>query len=113
MHGEIGLVFPQGKRAAIVRRYQAFVFFFFSLCAEFSYFHTTGCGTYPFATDGYGIFNVRKKNWVRAVHTKGGQAQTSLHSVEFGGTETKLFLSLLRQGIEPSVFGFEFRLCNH
>ena len=43
---------------------------------------------------------------------RGGQAQTSLHKSWFGGTE-KLFLTLPRHGIEPRVFGFEFRLSNH
>ena len=48
-------------------------------------------------------------NWARIVHTKGGQAQTSLHKSWLGGTE-KLPLTLPRQGIEPRVFRFEFRL---
>ena len=39
--------FPQGKRAAIVRRHPAF---FFPLCAVFSCFHTTGCKAYSFMT---------------------------------------------------------------
>ena len=46
--------------------------------------------------------------WVRAVHTKGAQAQTSLHKSWLGGSE-KLAFTLARQGIEPRVFGFEFR----
>ena len=54
------------------------------------------------------IFNVCTN--LGACHThEGGQAQTSLHKRWLGGTE-KLFLILLRQGIEPKVFGFEFQL---
>ena len=45
--------------------------------------------------------------WVRAVHTKGSQAQKSLRKSLLGGTE-KLFLTLPGQGMEPcKVFGFE------
>ena len=47
--------------------------------------------------------------WVRAVHTKGGQAQTSLRKSWLGGTQKNLFL----RGIELRVFGFEFQLSNH
>ena len=50
--------------------------------------------------------------WVRAAHTKGGQAQASLHKSRLGGTE-ELSLTLPRQGIEPRVFGFEFGRTNH
>ena len=50
--------------------------------------------------------------WVLAVHTKGSQAQTSLHKSWLGGTE-QLFLAMPRQIIEPRVFGFEFWLSNH
>ena len=42
--------------------------------------HTTGCESYSFTTDGYGIFNVRTNlGTCRTRHTKGGQAQTRLH----------------------------------
>ena len=47
---------------------------------------------------------------VRAVHTKRGQAQTSLLKSWLGGTE-KLLLTPIRQGIEPKAFGFQ--LSNH
>ena len=40
------------------------------------------------------------KFWVDAVHTNGGQAQTSLHYSWFGGTE-KLSFILPSQGIRP------------
>ena len=55
--------------------------------------------------------------WVRVVHTKLGQAQTSLHVLTWtvgGGTE-KLSLTLPCQGIEPRVFDFrfEFQFSNH
>ena len=49
---------------------------------------------------------------VHAVHTKGSQAQTSLHKSWLRGTE-KLPLTLLHQGIEPRVFGIEFWRTNH
>ena len=45
--------------------------------------------------------------WVCAVHTKGGQAQTSLHKGWHRRIE-KQPLTLPREGIEPRVFGFEF-----
>ena len=58
----IRAAFPQGKRAAIVRRYPA-------LpppppppsppTQMFSYYHTTGCEAYSFRTDGDGTLNVR------------------------------------------------------
>ena len=52
------------------------------------------------------------KIWVRAVHTKGGQAQTNLRKCWLVRKD-KLFLTLPRHGIEPRVFGFEIRLSNH
>ena len=55
--GNLGC-FPRWKRAAIVRCYPAFFLLFF-LYAVFLCFHTTGYESYPFTTDGYGIFNVR------------------------------------------------------
>ena len=74
--GNSGCFPSSGKRAAIVRRYPGF---FLSLCAVFSCFHTKRCEIYSFTTDGYGILNC-SQIWVRAVHTKGGQAQTRLHT---------------------------------
>ena len=51
---------------------------------------------------------------VRAVHTKAGEAQTNLYKTRFGGIEEKkLSLTLPRQGIEPWVFGLEFRRSTH
>ena len=50
--------------------------------------------------------------WVRAVHTKGGQAQISLHKSWLRETEKRI-LTLPLQGIEPRVFGFEVQLSNH
>ena len=51
--------------------------------------------------------------WVRAVHTKAGQAQRSLHKSWLWGTE-KLSLTLPRRRIEPrAVFVFEFRRSTH
>ena len=49
---------------------------------------------------------------VRAVHTKGGQTQTSLHKSWLGGIH-KLSVTLPRQGIEPRGFGFKFWRSNH
>ena len=67
--------FPKGKSAAVVRHYPAFCVFL--LCTVFSCLHTTGCEAYSFATDGYGILTCVQM-WVRAIHTKGVQAQTSM-----------------------------------
>ena len=72
------------------------------------------CEAYPFTTVGNGILNVCI-HLVRVVHTKWGQAQTSL-SAQFknwlGGVE-KLSVTLHRQGIEPRALGFEIQLSNH
>ena len=46
---------------------------------------------------------------VRAIHTKGGQAQTSLHKSWLVGIE-KLFFTLPCQGVKLTVFRFEFWL---
>ena len=70
------------KRAAIVRPYPAPPAPPpppLPLSAVFSCFHTTVCEDYSFTTDGYDMFNVRTQIWVRAVHTRGDMAQTSLH----------------------------------
>ena len=48
--------FPCGKPAATARRYPASSCFLFTV---FSCLHTTGCESYSFTTDGYGIFNMR------------------------------------------------------
>ena len=89
------------KRAAIVRR-----FFSFFLCAVFFAFPYHRLWGLLFSTDGYGIFNVRTNLGVCAVHTKGDQAQTSLHKSWLGGT------FFFGGGIEPRVYGFEFWLSN-
>ena len=83
MRGKFKLPFP-GKASS---RSTALPSGFPPMSAVFSYFHTTGCETYSYTTDGYGIFNVSIIR-VRAVHTKRGQAQTSLHKSRFGGKET-------------------------
>ena len=53
--------------------------------------------------------------WVRAVHTKGGVRHKQVCILEWtlGGQEISLSLRLPHQGIEPRVFGFEFRCTNH
>ena len=75
--------FPWGKRAAIVQRYPAFFFFpcvqFFRVSISPAVRHNS------FTTDGYGIFNVR----TNLVHTKGPQAQISLHKSCLKGTYRK------------------------
>ena len=40
---------------------------------------TTGCETYSFTTDGYGIFNVHTNLGACRTHEVGGQAQMNLH----------------------------------
>ena len=84
--------------------------FWFFLCAVFLCFYTTGCEAYSFTdTDGYGIFNMRT-NW-DACRTHEGGSGTKKNAqlrVDSEGTE-KLVLTLPRQGIEPRVFGLEFR----
>ena len=73
--------------------------------------HTTGSEAYFCLTiNSYGIINVRRHFGACRTH-EGGQAQTSLHKSWFRGTE-KLSITLLRQGIDPRVFGFECRHSN-
>ena len=45
-------------------------------------------------------------------HEEGRQAQASPHWSGLGGMDT-LSLTLPHQGIEPKVFGLEFRRTNH
>ena len=65
--------FPGGKRAAAVQFLSTQLFFSLLMCAMFCVIimRATGREAYSFATDGYGIFNVRT-NLARAVHTKVG-----------------------------------------
>ena len=53
--------------------------------------------------------------WVRAVHTNGVQAHTTSVQGGLRGIENcpSPCLTLPHQGIEPRVFGFEFRRTNH
>ena len=104
---EIRATFPLWKWAAIVRRHQAS-------------FSCVQCFRVSIPPDARHTL-LRQMDmgsltcaqiWVRAVHTKGGQGQTSLHKSWLGGTD-KLFLTLPRQGIEPRVFGVKSRLSNH
>ena len=102
--------FSQGKPAAIVRRYPSFFFFFF-FCVQ--YFRVS----IPPAVRPTLLRHMDMgpltcaQIWVRAVHTKGDQAQTSLH--KNGQKTEKLSLTLPRPGTVPRVFGFVFRLSNH
>ena len=75
--------------------------------------HNTGCEAYSFATDGYGISRLRTLiKLMRAAHTKGGQAQTSLHKHRLVGTGP-LTLTLPRQGIGQRDFGLEVGRANY
>ena len=79
-------------------------FFCGSSCvAVFLCFYATDCEAYSYATDGYGIFNVRTT--LGACRT----TRTSLHKSGLGRTETTLFFTLFRQGIEPWVLGLSFQ----
>ena len=78
----------RGKRAAIVWRYLAFL----PLYTVFPCYHSTGCEAYSLTTDRY----------VGACRTHEGGSGTKKSAQE-----------LTRQGIEPRVLGFEFRLSNH
>ena len=110
MHGKLDLLSPRKANIHRILRYLASFQFF--LGAVFPCFHTTGCEAYSFTTDGYGIFNVCTIVGACRTHEGPGQTQTSLHKSSLGGTE-QLYLALPRQGIEPRVFGFEFRVSNH
>ena len=67
---------------------------FFPLCAMFL------CEAYSFMADGYGIFNMHTIS-VYAVHTKGGQTQTSAQELTQRDRKT-----LPHQGIEPRSSDF-------
>ena len=78
--------FPRGgKQADIGALLPSFVFFF--LLAAFSCFYTISREAYSFTTDGHGIFKVRTNLGACHIHTKGCQAQTSLHKSRLGGTK--------------------------
>ena len=78
MHGKFMLLSP-GKASSHSMHGATQLFSFLSLSAVFSCFHTSGYGAYSFATDVYIGSLTCAQIWVCAVHTKGGQAQTSLH----------------------------------
>ena len=83
------------------------------MCAVFSCFHIPSA-VRPTLLRQIGMGSLTcAQIWVRAVHTNGGQVQTSLHKSWPGWPEKLLFLTMPRQGIEPRVFGFEFRRTNH
>ena len=116
--------FSPGKRTAIVRRYPAFLIIFLPpLCSVLSCIHIAGCEAYSFTTYGYGIFNVRRNlGACRRLRTKGreeggeggrGVRHRQICTTADSERQTKNCPSNLhRQGIEPRVFGFGFRLCN-
>ena len=78
---EIWATFPEVSEQPQYSYGATQLFILFPLCAVISSFHTTGCEAYFFTRDGYGIFDAHT-NWVHDAHTKGGQAQTSLHKTE-------------------------------
>ena len=88
MYGKFGLLSLK-KVSNHSTALPSFLFFVFL----FSYFRATDCEAYSFTTDGYMRSLTCAQIWVRAVHTKEGQAQTSLHKSWLGGTE-KLPLAL-------------------
>ena len=95
---------PWRKRAAIVWRYP-----FFSSCVQ-CFCVSIPLAVRPTLLQQMDIGSLTcAQTWVRAVHMKRGQAQTGLHKSSLGQTD-KLSLILPRQGIEPRVFGLEFRL---
>ena len=76
------------------------------------------CEAYSFQTDGYGIFNI-STNFDECCTREwwGGRGGGSVYEQVYTRVDTggmvKLFLTLPHQGIEPRVFGFEFRRCDH
>ena len=99
--------FPRGKRASTVRRALPNCFWFFSCTLYFRVSIPPAAKPTPFQQMDIGSLTCAKM-WVRAVDTKGGQAQHVCTRVDSEGHK-KLSLTLHRQGIEPRVFGFEFR----
>ena len=83
------------------------------LCAGVSCFHTTGCKTYSFTTDGYEIFNVPQL-WMRPVgYThEGGVGVRYKQAQELTRSDIKLFLAppCPARGSNLGYFGSEFRL---
>ena len=69
---------PQGKRAAIVWHYPAF-FFFFPCVQCFHVSIPPAVRPTPLRRMDMGSSLTCAQIWVRAVHTEGGQAQTSPH----------------------------------
>ena len=60
-------------------------------------------------TDGFGIFNVHTHLGACHMHEWGSGTRKPAQELIYEGTE-RLSLTLPRHGIEPRVFGFEFRL---
>ena len=91
-----------GSSGCFFWRYPAF----FSLCAVFPYHR-------PIILRQMDLESLTcAQIWMRAVHMKGGEAQTNPHESWLGGTE-KLSLTLPHQGIDPRAFGLQFRRSNH
>ena len=75
--------------------------------------HTTGCVRHTLLRQmGMGSLTCAQI-WVQVEHTKGGHARTSLHKSWLGETQKTVPQPAPPQGIEPWVFGFEFRRSNH
>ena len=105
--------FRRGKRAG--RQSAALPSFFIILCfcvRTFSCFHTTVCEAYSFATDGYWIFNVRTHLGACRTHEwRSGTSKSICTRVDSEG-QKNCSSPCPCQGIEPRVFGFDFRLSN-
>ena len=95
--------FLWAKWAAILQRYP---------CSCFCVSIPAVKRTFSFMTDKYGIFNnnLRTTKKLGVFHSmKGVQAQTAQELTRTEIEKLALSLTLPRQGIEPKVFGFEFR----
>ena len=102
--GNLGC-FPWGNRAAIVWRYPAL---FFPVCSVF-------CVSIPPAVRPTLLRQMDMRSltcaqiWVHAVHMKGVRHKQVCTRVHSERQKKCSWRTLSRQGIEPRVFGFEFR----
>ena len=106
MHGAFGIRSP-GKASS---RSTALPRFFFFLSALFSYSYTTGCQAYCFTTDGYGSLNLAHKFGCVPYTRRGVRHKRVCTSVDSEGQKNCPPPCPPKHGIEPRVFGFQFRL---
>ena len=92
--------FSWGKSAAIVQRYPVF----FPICSVF----IPPAVSLTLTTNEYRIFNMHT-HLGACIHSE-GRSGTNKSAQALTRRDRKLFLTLPRQGIEPSAFGYEFRL---